>query len=280
MAEVIDVGGAVAAANLVTGNSRSLTFTLPGSVQMRVESVVATVDNGSVVEVTPALTIKDSSGEVMATKTQDDAIPAGDSGTASFALRVDNSGGAIRFKKNNIGAWLQIFTTGVSPDGFGVLLEADDQIGLISDSQGIFLGADAGGITLDCSNSDINMDTSGGDVDIQTGAGNFNVTATGTGDINLTTSDTVAIEGTIATVLGAGGVSLNFSGSGGVTVTDTSDVTVRMAIPPVLGPDGVYFRLRSGQPFSILNSSGNPIFKVDEDGDLHGLTGKTITFDL
>lgn len=40
------------------------------------------------------------------------------------------------------------------------------------------------------------------------------------------------------------------------------------------------FKLDSGQTLTVLNASGNPIFRVDEDGDLHGLTGKALTFDL
>jgi hypothetical protein len=40
------------------------------------------------------------------------------------------------------------------------------------------------------------------------------------------------------------------------------------------------FALRSGGTLTVKDSSGNPIFRVDENGDLHGLTGKALTFDL
>lgn len=39
------------------------------------------------------------------------------------------------------------------------------------------------------------------------------------------------------------------------------------------------FKLTVGQGFRVLDHQGAPIFVVDEDGDLHGKTGKTITFD-
>lgn len=39
-------------------------------------------------------------------------------------------------------------------------------------------------------------------------------------------------------------------------------------------------QLSAGESFTVLDSSGNPIFRVDEDGDLHGKTGKALTFDL
>lgn len=40
------------------------------------------------------------------------------------------------------------------------------------------------------------------------------------------------------------------------------------------------FTLAAGQGFRVLDHLGNVIFQVDEDGDLHGKTGKTLTFDL
>jgi hypothetical protein len=38
--------------------------------------------------------------------------------------------------------------------------------------------------------------------------------------------------------------------------------------------------LANNQPMTVFDNAGNPIFRVDEDGDLHGLTGKALTFDL
>lgn len=38
--------------------------------------------------------------------------------------------------------------------------------------------------------------------------------------------------------------------------------------------------LTSGKSLTVLDSVGNPIFRVDEDGDLHGKTGKALVFDL
>ena len=42
----------------------------------------------------------------------------------------------------------------------------------------------------------------------------------------------------------------------------------------------VLFRLGSGLYLNVYNSAGASIFRVDEDGDLHGKTGKALTFDL
>lgn len=46
------------------------------------------------------------------------------------------------------------------------------------------------------------------------------------------------------------------------------------------GAAGTTVRIASGSSFQVLDSSGNPIFQVDEDGDIHIKTGKTITADL
>jgi hypothetical protein len=77
--------------NLVSGTgSESAVYTVPGGVPVKVESVVATVTNGAGVAVTPEVTIRDQSGVVIARKAQRVTIPAGDSGTATFALRLDD----------------------------------------------------------------------------------------------------------------------------------------------------------------------------------------------
>lgn len=39
-------------------------------------------------------------------------------------------------------------------------------------------------------------------------------------------------------------------------------------------------KLTTGQTVTVFDNTGNPIFRVDEDGDLHGKTGKALTFDL
>lgn len=42
----------------------------------------------------------------------------------------------------------------------------------------------------------------------------------------------------------------------------------------------VIVNLTSGTVLEVQDNAGNPIFRVDEDGDLHGKTGKALTFDL
>lgn len=73
------------------------------------------------------------------------------------------------------------------------------------------------------------------------------------------------------------GVRIAMAPSAAATVRSVDDdfVFARFA------EDGnITFKLRPGQTFTVEDSSGNPIFRVDEDGDLHGKTGKALTFDL
>lgn len=86
MANVADTF-AVPGSNLERGaGTNTATFTLPATPGMKVQSVVATVDNSAGGDTTATLVLADQSGEVIATQNQDDVIPAGQSGTASFAL--------------------------------------------------------------------------------------------------------------------------------------------------------------------------------------------------
>lgn len=48
----------------------------------------------------------------------------------------------------------------------------------------------------------------------------------------------------------------------------------------VNGASGLSITLYTGSTLTVFDSGNNPIFQVDEDGDLHGKTGKALTFDL
>lgn len=40
------------------------------------------------------------------------------------------------------------------------------------------------------------------------------------------------------------------------------------------------FTLAAGQGFRVLDATGAAVFVIDEDGDVHGKTGKALIFDL
>lgn len=85
--------GVDAGSNIVRGNgTSSLTFDIPNTPSVVVQSVVATVNNTAGGATTATLTVRDQSGQVIARKRQSETIDAGASGTATFALRLDDDG--------------------------------------------------------------------------------------------------------------------------------------------------------------------------------------------
>lgn len=70
---------------------RTATYQLPPGLSQYIESVLVEVDNGAAVDVRPSLQVQTVNGQVMAVKRQGEAIPAGDTGTATWALRLDDS---------------------------------------------------------------------------------------------------------------------------------------------------------------------------------------------
>lgn len=68
----------------------------PGVFQY-VESVLVEVDNTGGGDIRPTLAVTTQDGQVIATKRQGETIPAGDTGTATWALRLDDEGlGRVR----------------------------------------------------------------------------------------------------------------------------------------------------------------------------------------
>lgn len=117
---LLDPDGGEATSNIQTGDGTNVaTYTIGQSQRLSVESVVAEIDNTGGGDTIAKLIVRDPSGRVIATKTQGDTIPSGDTGSATFALRLDDSqAGAIRYKRLNTGGWLDVAVTGVNPATF------------------------------------------------------------------------------------------------------------------------------------------------------------------
>lgn len=92
MGDLIDFGGD-AGSHFIGGlGTNSAVFTMPRTRGLKVESVVATVDNTSGAASIAKLTIRDSAGAVIATTAQSSSFAAGATGTATFALRLGGEG--------------------------------------------------------------------------------------------------------------------------------------------------------------------------------------------
>lgn len=102
-------------------------YQLAPGVAQYVQAVYATIDATSATDpVRPTLEILEQSGVVIAKKRQGEAIPAGGTGSATWALRLDDDGGDIRYDRLNVGDWLYVETTGEGgPHNAGMQFVAD-----------------------------------------------------------------------------------------------------------------------------------------------------------
>lgn len=73
--------------------AQAVSYQLPPDVLQYVQSVVASVDATAAGDVKPTLYVKTGNEVVIAAKRQSEAIPAGDTGLATWALRLDGDGG-------------------------------------------------------------------------------------------------------------------------------------------------------------------------------------------
>jgi hypothetical protein len=115
----------------VPGNgSNTLSWTVPGD-GMDVETVYASVDaTGAGGAVTAEVTVADQSGVVIARKTQGSTIAAGGTGSATWALRLDDEGGAST-PATPVVEQYDVYTTGgnllLTPGSFGSLVWSYNQ---------------------------------------------------------------------------------------------------------------------------------------------------------
>lgn len=74
--------------------AQAVSYQLPPDVLQYVQSVVATVDATAAGDVKPTLFVATGNQVVIAAEQQGDAIPAGDTGLATWALRLVGKSGA------------------------------------------------------------------------------------------------------------------------------------------------------------------------------------------
>lgn len=82
--------------------AQTASYVLPPGLLQYVQSVLVEVDATAAGDVRPTLRVKEQTGVVIATKRPPEPIPSGDTGTATWALRlVDDSGGIRVITSNN-----------------------------------------------------------------------------------------------------------------------------------------------------------------------------------
>lgn len=107
--------------------SQAASYKLAPGIFQYVESVLVEVDASAAGDVRPTLRIAEPSGVVIATKRQGETIPAGDTGSATWALRLDDErpagGSGLQFDKDpQEGDWFRarVTTNGPVDPGSGV----------------------------------------------------------------------------------------------------------------------------------------------------------------
>ncbi len=83
--------------------------------------------------------------------------------------------------------------------------------------------------------------------------------------------------------LSAGLESIDILTQGAFVNMTNNTIVLRIGTRPRIsigGTPAVQISLPTGATLDVTDHNNNPIFRVDEDGDLHGKTGKALTFDL
>lgn len=227
---------------VIAGNGTSvLDYNLPPGVYQYVQAVLANIDNTAGAAIRPTLRVKEQTGTVIATTRPAESIPAGGSGSTTWALRLSDSSAA----------------TGSA----GIVYDLEPQSGgfLFSDTTTGTTGSGYGTEIIDTSGAGVHiMSDYGG------GAGNMLIENNGDA-------------GTIVQDAGSSGlILLAYGGPALLEGTAVAIVSTDLASP------GVTITLAGGgtNDLTVNDSLGNPIFRVAQNGDLHGLTGKALVFDL
>lgn len=93
--------------------TNTLSVTLPPGVTLDVQAVLANIDAAGAGDTLAELTIAEQAGVVIATKRQGEPIPAGDTGTATWALRLDDEAAAVSSGTQSVTVLWQVNNAGI-----------------------------------------------------------------------------------------------------------------------------------------------------------------------
>lgn len=182
-----------------------------------------------------------------------------------------SSAGFIRYEFDNEDGWLHVGSTGFGgPENRGIALASDTDIYLaVSD------GFDTGSVLLNPNTLDVSLVgsvtlvTAGGDVTVDAGTG---------GDVAISTDGIGGME--LATE--NGNLQLRVIGSGNMSFDAGDDLNIdAVGHVAVNSDDNISLSLNTpGKTLTVFDSSANPIFRIDENGDVHIKSGGSILADL
>jgi len=257
----------------------SRTLTELGTVD--VESAFATFDGtGASGAWRPAFTVRAQNGAIIGRVFPTQELATGDSAAVTYgpfgiALSESTGGSGIQFNTDNEGGYL--------------FLRSNDQ-GVVSGTAGVDIrDASDGGIQIEVENDgDLNLFADGtGDIQV---LGSHDVNVSATRDANISGNRDIAMAAdesfTLTANQGGGGgniLKLSADGAGDLTFSDTG--FTRFSNSDLLSlrvnaAGEIEMVLLAASVFNVYDSGGNPIFRIEESGALHGKTGQTLTFDL
>lgn len=194
----------------------------------------------------PALTIRSQNGTILSRTFPDDTLTTGDTADVTYAPFLGRgaaaAGGGIQFDTDPQEGGSLVATTTVG----GITLTAAQFFLLSSIGASIIMEA------LD-TDGDISLEA-GSDITLRADDGRIDLDAFGS----------------------AAGIELDSRGSAGISfrIRSTGQLFVKDA------GGNVVLRIDQDGTFNVFDDTGQPTFRADADGDLHGKTGKALTFDL
>lgn len=264
--------------------SAPATYPLPSGLALTLESVYAEWNGtGAATAFVPCLTLLSQDNKVIGRWFPGPTIQAGDTTAVTYSPLANGAGDGIQFDVANEGDWLYVKTDGSGgPAAASITLDAFEDLELDA-GRDVNVNQYGGRDWNQYSGNDINL-TSGGDYNLVS-LNDINEFATR--DLNLAGSNSASI---VATTRHA---RLDFSSGGDNAIQFRTGDTFKfwnngiffgeqalLALFDQSATDVIVVVLRSGKRLLVQDESGNGLFRIDDNGDLHGQTGKALTFDL
>lgn len=253
------------------------------------------VGTGAAADFLPCLSFYSQDGRLLGRFFPDTAVTAGDTAQVTFyPFRRGGSattGGGIQFvTKPQSGGWLYIKTTSFIPgDSFGAGFRVDvtggnDAVINVDDGTTFHIAFDDGAAEYHFAKNNMscflstNESTSlvPGIWEADVGTANLLLKESTGFQVTLPASCAFTIKDSTP----ENAMAFADDGSGKTSLVVKADASPVSGFAVFYTANGYAVKLASAGDFEIQDSTGQPIFRVDQDGDLHGLTGKALTFDL
>lgn len=208
----------------------------------------------------PTVTIRAQDGTILVRVPVDETLPTGDTADVTFApfLRAgatsSGSGGIAFDTFPQEGTYLFLTTTGLSPLSTGLDMRAQKEVVIRSETDDVRL------------NAELLAQLNGGTVNVIARDGGMNITAeNGTLEMSAETIDVEHLGSGEAKFHSQGSVSVQaLEGGMEINQFDTAADLV----------------IATSRNLVVLDDNGLEIFRIDQNGALHGKTGQALVFDL